>query len=72
MGRLCWFIIDEEDPFESAREYVYVVRREQKNLEFIFKTKALALKCAERLTKMCPEEYGDITVQRKIVRTEYN
>ena len=71
MSRLYWIIIDEDEPVTPVREYVYVVRRETKGLEFIFKTRDLALKCAKRLEDMYPEEY-DITVQKKVVRTEYN
>lgn len=73
MSRLYWLIIDDEKPvFEPEREeYVYIVKRELRGLEFVFKTLALAKKCAERIADRCPEETNYISIHKKVVRTDY-
>ena len=72
MDRLYRLIIDDEElVFEPEREYVYIVKRELHGLEFVFKTRALAIKCTKRLAEIHPDEADYISIHKMIVRTEY-
>lgn len=72
-SRLYWFVIDDDETKNKIRyhDFVYIVHRPKRNLEFAYATMSLAKKCASRLKGMYPEEAESISINRLEIRTEY-
>ena len=77
MSKLVWILIDDDTektttPYVENRireEYVYIVRRNDINTEFVYRHFEDAVKCKRRLKEMYP--YEEISLDKYVIREDY-